>query len=127
MTDRNPADLPAADLRHELETLRAMALEYHRARAKLWTSRVFGTLLVALRYDSGPFGLRLRVMLAPREYRVTKRDATAVLEALGITTYQTERLPGWGHTEIVIISEAWHAAAQRPRTVPPAQPTRGSN
>lgn len=113
MTNRNPADLPAADLRHELEALRALALEYHRARSTHWARATFGSVSVALQYERSVWGLRHRLMLAPKEYSISQADRRALLKALSIHHYKETPLPLYGRGEAVLISEEWYATRNR--------------
>lgn len=109
----NPSQLPAHELMQQLEALRALALEYHRARSTHWARATVGSVLVALQYERSVWGLRLRLVLAPKEHSVSRADRQAILAALRFHNYKETPLPLYGRGEALLISEEWYATRTR--------------
>lgn len=101
------ADVPPAELRAILGSLRSLAVQRAIRWHEGWQTSALAGVLLAVRVDRQAAGLRLRLLISPTADALSPADERAVLAALPIDSYIIERLPIRPFAEALSITESY--------------------
>lgn len=107
------SDMPPPELRAELHSLKAMAIQRAIRWHEGWQTQVIAGVLLAVRADRAAAGMRLRLLLSPQEDWLLPADERALLAALEIESYVVERLPIRPGADALMVTESYFSRSAR--------------